>query len=184
MNTKGKQQTPPYADFGRRIKKLRQLAGLSRADFAKECGVATSSMQNYENGLRMPQADVLQAMAVVLRMTMDSLMDPEEIEADRLEAEGCEIVGEALSRRQKARLSRNMRETRDILYAGGLSPVDTQAYVLSMQRMLLDVMEHTSQKYSSESQFTQERKQRFDDSRRKLDSLWDSIDDNDAGDQE
>lgn len=184
MKAKGKEITPPYADFGRRLTKLRKQAGLSRADFAKECGVAVSSMQNYENGLRLPQADVLQAMAVVLRMSMDSLMDPDEIEADRLEAEGFEIVGEALSRRQKARLSRNMRETKDILYAGGLSPVDTQAYVLSMQRMLLDVMEHTSQKYSSESQFTQERKQRFDDSRRKLDSLWDSTADHNTGNHE
>jgi transcriptional regulator with XRE-family HTH domain len=138
-----KKQDCPYVDFGRRLTNLRKLAGLSRAGFAKECGVAVSSMQNYENGLRLPQADVLQAMAAVLRMSMDSLMDPDEIEADRLEAEGFEIVGEALSRRQKARLSRNMRETKDILYAGGLSPVDTQAYVLSMQRMLLDVMEHT-----------------------------------------
>ena len=176
MSTTNKQDAP-YADFGRRLTKLRKNAGFTRAEFAKACNVATSSMQNYETGMRMPQADVLQTMAETLHMTMDSLMDPAEIEADRLEEECGGIVGEALSKRQKARLKRNMKETKDILFAGGLSPTDTQAYALSMQRMLLDVMEHTAQKYSSATPFSSERHSQFEDSRRKLDALWDAAED-------
>ena len=170
MDTTNKQATP-YVDFGRRLTKLRKLQGMNRTEFAKACGIAISSMQNYETGLRMPQADILQKMAKVLRISMDSLMDPDEMEADRLEEECGQVVGEALSKRQKARLNRSMREANDILFAGGLSPIDKQAYILSMQRMLLDAMEQTTITYSGDD-VAQKRKAEFEASRKKLDAIW------------
>ena len=100
-------------------------------------------------------------------------MDPVEMEADRLEEECGAVVGEALSKRQKARMNRNMRETSSILNAGGLSPVDKQGYILAMQRMLLDAMEASARQYSHSVPFTPERHDQYETARQKLDSLWD-----------
>ncbi len=148
MSTANKQDAP-YADFGRHLTNLRKMAGMTRTEFARECGVALSSMQNYENGRRSPQAEVIVTMAKVLHVSTDELLDVTEMEADRIEEEAMGIIGEALSKRQWARITRSMKETKDILYTEGLSIADSQAYILSMQRLLLDAMEYNSRKYSS-----------------------------------
>lgn len=171
MDTNNKKATP-YEDFGHRLTKLRKQHGMNRSEFARACGVAGASMQNYETGRRMPQGDILQSMAKVLSVSIDSLMDPDEMESNRLVEECGQIIDEALSKRQRARLKRSMEEADDILSASDLSLIDKQAYILSMQRMLLDAMEQTTITYSRDD-VAQKRKAEFEASRRRLDVLWD-----------
>ncbi|MBQ1509671.1 MAG: helix-turn-helix transcriptional regulator [Selenomonadaceae bacterium] len=174
MNPTDKQDAP-YADFGRRLVKLRKAAGFNRSQFAKACGTGISTMQYYEAGLRMPQGDVLYNMAQVLRITLDELMDPEEQLADRLEEELGKATAETLSKRQKARMDRSLKEARQVLFAGGLSPTDRQGYILTMQRMVLDAMEENAKKYSTATPWSDERHQQFDSLRKHIDDTADEI---------
>lgn len=168
MNTTNKQDAP-YADFGRRLTKLRKEAGFNRTEFAKACKIGISTMQNYEAGLRMPQGDVLFVMAQVLRTTVDDLLDPEAQMADRLEEDFGKATADTLSMRQRARLNRSLKETKQILFAGGLSPRDRQGYILTMQRMMLDALEENAEKYSSSTPWTDDRHEGFEALRRRLD---------------
>ena len=53
----------PYKEFAERLSKLRQDAGLTRAELGEKIGVAGRSIINYENGERIPYGDVCAKMA-------------------------------------------------------------------------------------------------------------------------
>ena len=45
--------------FGERLKSRREELGFSRADFARQLGVSSSAISNYENGLSFPKEEVM-----------------------------------------------------------------------------------------------------------------------------
>ena len=47
----------PYAAFGARLMELRKNANMTRAELGEICGVAPSTIVNYERGTRIPYAD-------------------------------------------------------------------------------------------------------------------------------
>ena len=73
-------KTTPYADFGKRLTKLREEKGMTKQELAGLCGIAPSTEANYESGLRIPQADTAVLMAQVFEISVEELLgvdDPE-----------------------------------------------------------------------------------------------------------
>lgn len=60
---------------GDRITKARKAAGLTQAQLAEKIGRARTAIANYESGLREPDAQVLEAIAKALDVTVQSLED-------------------------------------------------------------------------------------------------------------
>ncbi len=64
--------------FGKRLKQLRIECGLSQNFLAKEVGVASNTITQYESGYSKPKIDVLVKLAVVLKTTTDYLLGLED----------------------------------------------------------------------------------------------------------
>lgn len=61
-----------------RLAKLRRMKKLTQAQLAKEVGVTTRSIQNYELGTRVPKMDTLAKIAEVLGVDEKALVSDEE----------------------------------------------------------------------------------------------------------
>ena len=61
--------------FGARMKMIRQMLGLKQADIAKKLNVTIQSIKNYESGIREPSIKNLIALAHILNVTTDWLLD-------------------------------------------------------------------------------------------------------------
>ena len=70
----------PYAAFGERLMALRKGADLTRQQLGELCGVAPSTIVNYERGTRIPYADTAVKMAQVFHMTVEGLLGMENPE--------------------------------------------------------------------------------------------------------
>lgn len=63
--------------FGERIVRLRERRGWSRADLARQLGVARERVAKWELGLRGPMFSVLAPLARVLGVSLDELITGE-----------------------------------------------------------------------------------------------------------
>lgn len=63
------------ADFGQRLRKLRQQARLSQAELAKLVQVVGMTVFRWENGERIPRADDLNRLAAVFGVSTDELIN-------------------------------------------------------------------------------------------------------------
>ena len=69
-------------EFGRRLKSQRFRIGVTKQkELAKRSGVSGQSMNYYERGIRLPDAEVLSALAVQLKCTSDYLLQLEDATA-------------------------------------------------------------------------------------------------------
>ena len=64
----------PYAEFGARLTELRKNAGISRQELGDICGVAQSTIVNYEKGIRIPYADTAVKMADYFHISIHDLL--------------------------------------------------------------------------------------------------------------
>ena len=138
----------PYAEFGSRLMELRKQANMTRAELGEICGVAPSTIVNYERGTRIPYADTAVKMAQHFGLSVPDLLGMENPEAEMLAAELSDSTGSAMSNRAKARAQQSLREAKAILGAGGLSKEDRMGYILTMQRMMLDASEEATDTYT------------------------------------
>lgn len=67
----------PFAATGCRIRRLREAKGISRGDFAKDVGVDTSSVVNWEAGKHLPRDKVRVRVARRLGCDVDALFSRE-----------------------------------------------------------------------------------------------------------
>lgn len=66
--------TPLYS---RKIKKLREKRQLTQKELGELCGISESAMRSYELGDRKPKKDVLERIAMALRVRPEYLSAPE-----------------------------------------------------------------------------------------------------------
>ena len=138
----------PYAEFGQRLTELRKKADMTRAELGEICGVAPSTIVNYERGTRIPYADTAVKMAQYFKLSVPELLGMDNPEAEMLAAELIDTTGAAMSTRAKARAQQSIREAQAILGAGGLSKEDRLGYIFTMQRMMLDASEEATDTYT------------------------------------
>ena len=62
--------------IGRRIRKVRELKGMSQADLGELIGLNADRVQKYENGARRPKPDMLGKIAGALGVRTSALTDP------------------------------------------------------------------------------------------------------------
>ena len=77
----------PYSDFGARLAALRKDANMSRAELGEICGVAPSTIVNYERGLRIPYADTAVKMADFFQISIHELLGVDDPESEMLAAQ-------------------------------------------------------------------------------------------------
>ena len=65
------------ATMGERIRYYRQIASLTQKALAEKCGITESAIRNYELGNRMPDWEILTAIAEHLEVSYFSLTDPD-----------------------------------------------------------------------------------------------------------
>ena len=138
----------PYAEFGKRLMDLRKKANMTRAELGEICGVAPSTIVNYERGTRIPYADTAVRMARRFDLSVPELLGMEDPEAEMLAAELADTTGAAMSKRAKARVQQSIRDAQSVLGAGGLSKEDRMGYILTMQRLMLDASVEAADTYT------------------------------------
>lgn len=65
-------------EFGRRLKHLREKAGLSQNELAKQLKVSRGAISFYENGERCPNIDFLDEVSMLFGVSYDYLLGDEE----------------------------------------------------------------------------------------------------------
>jgi transcriptional regulator with XRE-family HTH domain len=64
----------PMASTGSRLKQLREAAGLSQRELARQIGQVQSNIRYWETTEKIPRSDVLAPMAKVLGVTVEELL--------------------------------------------------------------------------------------------------------------
>lgn len=61
-------------EFGARLLRLREMAGLTQASLAEAAGVPITTLRNWEHGRREPLASAVRKLASALGVTTDVLL--------------------------------------------------------------------------------------------------------------
>jgi len=70
------------SDFGRRLVALRRLRGLTQIDLAEAAGTSQRAISYYENHAAYPPANMVIAIAKVLRVSADELLGLKPVKPD------------------------------------------------------------------------------------------------------
>lgn len=74
-------------EIGARLRKFRELQGLSQKQFAKLIGISNSRVSNWEQGINRPDVDILSVICDVLKVSPNELLDIHLSEDDFSEQE-------------------------------------------------------------------------------------------------
>jgi transcriptional regulator with XRE-family HTH domain len=74
--------------FGESLQRFRENADLSQSGLAEKAGLSVRSIQNWEQGHRVPRADALIALSRALGITVDNLLNGPEPEKNGRKAAG------------------------------------------------------------------------------------------------
>lgn len=141
----------PYAEFGERLTKLRTDAGISRAELGKICGVAQSTIFNYEKGLRIPYADTAVKMADYFHISIHELLGVENPELAMAQAEGLDKMRAINGRKGEQRLQDVYKQAEN-LAGGDLTEDQLLEFSLQMNKMAMIAQQrlremHTNKRY-------------------------------------
>jgi transcriptional regulator with XRE-family HTH domain len=67
----------PDAQFGVRLKSLRLVAGITKAELARHAGASRKQIDAYERGVNFPRASTSQRLARVVGAALLGLVDPD-----------------------------------------------------------------------------------------------------------
>ena len=138
----------PYAEFGRKLSDLRSEAGLSRRALGEQCGVAPSTISNYENGTRIPYADTAVRMAQVFGLTVEELLDMEDPELAMAKEESLDIMREIHGKKGADRLQNVYQEAAN-LAGGDLTDDQLMEFSMEMQKMALLAQQRLNERYTA-----------------------------------
>ena len=118
--------------FRIRLKKLREEKGLSQAAFAKEFGVAQSTVGGWEAGTREPNFDTVQKLADYFGVSVDYLL------CRTKEAEIKDSSNDTIDVQEKLQELLSQLETKDSLMFSGVALSDDSKELLAaaLERIL------------------------------------------------
>ena len=96
----------PYAEFGERLVRLREEMGMTRKKLAEMCGVAQSTIINYEKGTRIPYADTAVRIAQIFGMSVEELLGMDNSPLAMQQAEALDKMRDISGKKGEARLRR------------------------------------------------------------------------------
>lgn len=154
---RGLNEDAPYAEFAKRLRKLRRDRKMTRIVFAEKCGLVPATVLNYENGKRIPAADMAVKMAEVLDITVGELMGVEKNEEEKRTEAAINRIRD-LYGNKKAKQAEEMLKNTESLFAGGdLSPEAQEDYILEMQKLFIFATEKAREKFTPKKYRTEKR---------------------------
>ncbi len=78
-------------DFGKRLRTLRNNAGLTQEQLSKKLRLTKSVISAYENDIRMPSYDVLVSLSRIFRVSTDYLLGVSKEEEDTISSESISV---------------------------------------------------------------------------------------------
>lgn len=141
----------PYAEFGQRLMELRKKADMTRAQLGEICGVAPSTIVNYERGTRIPYADTAVRMADHFHITVHELLGVENPELAMAQAEALEQMRSINGKKGADRLNAVLAEAGH-LAGGDLSEEQLIEYTMELNKMAMQAQQrlreiHTNKRY-------------------------------------
>ena len=134
-------ENAPYPEFARRLRALREAAGMSRDDLAAKCGVVGRTIINYENGTRIPYADVAAKMAAVFGLTVEDLIGMENYELEQAKSEALDELREMYGKKGEDRGGALISSTKAFLAGGTLTEDQQTDFILEMQKVFIRATE-------------------------------------------
>ena len=138
----------PYAEFGRKLSGLRSEAGLSRRALGEQCGVAPSTISNYENGTRIPYADTAVRMARVFGMTAEELLGMENADLAMAQEESLDVMRGIHGKKGADRMQAVFQEAAH-LAGGDLTDDQLMEFSMEMQKMALLAQQRLNERYTA-----------------------------------
>ena len=80
------------AETGKRIASLRSKLGYSQAVFAEKLNVSPQAVSKWETGQTLPDVDILLSLSWMCRVTINEILDSEEVFVDQLSNVGREML--------------------------------------------------------------------------------------------
>lgn len=144
----------PYIEFGQRLQELRNNLGLTRAQLGEKCGVAQSTIVNYEKGTRIPFADTAAKMAAVFGLTVEELLGLENSGIEMKKAEALDSLRNFYGKKGEDQARALIEGAGSLLAGGTLTREQQEDFILEMQKLFIIATEknrakHTSNKFSS-----------------------------------
>lgn len=151
--TKTTSKDVPYAAFGARLMELRKNANMTRAEFGEICGVAPSTIVNYERGTRIPYADTAVKMADYFHISVHELLGVENPEIVMAQAEALDQMQSINGKKGADRLSAVLAEAGH-LAGGDLSEEQLIEYTMELNKMAMQAQQrlreiHTNKRYQA-----------------------------------
>ena len=143
-----KKQEAYYVNFGRRLKELRRVSGITQDDLAAACGLSPVTISVYDHGLRLPDPSIAARMAKALHISVEDLFGTRKPRVAIANGQGIERMRRIHGRKGVERLrevySGTGNQTEDDLSE------DLQVeYSLEMQKMALLAQQRLTERYTS-----------------------------------
>lgn len=169
-------KTTPYADFGKRLTKLREEKEMTKQELAGLCGIAPSTEANYESGLRIPQADTAVLMAQVFEISVEELLGVDDPEVEFEKARAIDDMGRLFGKRSADSAQAYIDGTSALLAGGTLSIDDQLDFISVMRKVLIDAELRAKRKYTNVRFRTPEWEKRTEQTQAEVDNVIYSVD--------
>jgi len=138
----------PYAEFGARLTELRKNAGISRQELGDICGVAQSTIVNYERGIRIPYADTAVKMADYFHISIHELLGVDNPDLAMAQAKSLDMARD-LSGKKGADRMRAVFEDAAHLAGGDLTDDQLLEFSLEMTKMAQLAQQRLTERYTN-----------------------------------
>lgn len=138
----------PYIEFGQRLKELRKKEKMSRDDLAQRCGVAGSTINNYERGLRIPYADTAVKMAQIFNMSVEELLGGPNPALMMAQAEALEQMRSINGKKGADRLQLICNEAANMA-GGDLSDEQLMEFSVRLQQVALLAQQKLNERFTN-----------------------------------
>ena len=138
----------PYSEFGARLTELRKNAGISRQELGDICGVAQSTIVNYEKGTRIPYADTAVKMADYFHISIHELLGVDNPELAMSQAQSLDMARE-MSGKKGADRMRAVFEDAKHLAGGDLTDDQLLEFSLEMTKMAQLAQQRLTERYTN-----------------------------------
>ena len=138
----------PYEEFGKRLAGLRKEAGMTRQRLSELCGIAPSTIVNYEHGTRIPYADTAVRMAQTFGLSVEELLGMENPETEMEKAKTVDDMGRIFGKRAADSAQEYLDGTQALLAGGALSPEYQQDFIDIMRNVLFEAEIRAKEKFT------------------------------------
>ncbi len=138
----------PYVNFGERLFRLRKDAGLSRKELGDICGVAQSTIVNYEKGIRIPYADTAVKMADYFHISIHELLGVDNPDLAMAQARSLDMARDVSGKKGADRMQAVFDDAKH-LAGGDLTDSELLEFSLEMTKMAQLAQQRLTERYTN-----------------------------------